>query len=181
MKSAILILITAVISAATTAGAAGAPSLPQAKTNEILLKVGGIVCQFCAFGVAKNLQGLEFMDRTKLKNGVFVDIEKQHVALALVPGKAPDFAGIHKSIDKGGYQFISAHLTLHGKLEQRGGGWFLRDESHPAEYALGGKADASWVPGARVRAQVEVMAAAIATLKTGQIIPATAYKLEEVK
>lgn len=181
MKSFITLMTAVLTTAAAAADAAKPIATPVVKPNEMMLKVGGIVCQFCAFGVAKNLAGLEFMDRTKLKNGVFVDIEKQHVAVALTAGKAPDFAGINKSIKRGGYDLISAHLLIQGKLEQPEGRWLLRDEIHGAQYVLEGKPGAAWSIGNRVSIQGEVSGKAIAAMKPGQPLVVTVNQLEVLK
>ena len=74
--------------------------------NEAVVQVSGVVCSFCAYGLRKNISKLSFIDRSRFKSGVYVDIEEQRVTLALLPGHALDVVALQKAIISGGYEPI---------------------------------------------------------------------------
>mgnify|MGYP006099544031 CR=1 FL=1 len=88
-----LVLLSALISAPT-----------WAKNYEI--NVNGIVCEFCAFGVAKKLRKLDFIDPSQFEDGVKVDIENQRVYISIQDDQAVDQDAIFKAIKSGGYDPI---------------------------------------------------------------------------
>lgn len=73
-----------------------------AKNYEI--NVNGIVCEFCAFGVAKKLRKLAFIDPANFEDGVKVDIENQRVFISIQEGQALDQEAIFDAIKSGGYE-----------------------------------------------------------------------------
>ena len=58
-------------------------ALVSIKQNEVLFKVKGLVCSFCAQGLTKSLSKLDFIDKEKYKKGVYVDIENQYTIVAI--------------------------------------------------------------------------------------------------
>ena len=88
-----LLLLSAVVSAPASA-----------KSYEI--NVNGIVCEFCAFGVAKKLRKLDFVDPSQFEDGVKVDIENQRVYISIQEGQPLNQEIIFEAIKSGGYDPI---------------------------------------------------------------------------
>ncbi|MGB5324162.1 MAG: hypothetical protein WBN40_01890 [Pseudomonadales bacterium] len=88
-------------------GLLGAVLSVSVLATEYVVQVNGIVCEFCAFGVAKNIRKLDFIDSSRLQKGVRVDIENQQVFVAVKDGSELDEAVLFKAIVKGGYDPIS--------------------------------------------------------------------------
>jgi periplasmic mercuric ion binding protein len=80
-------------------------AMPVSATN-YEINVNGIVCEFCAFGVAKKLRKLEFVDREQYDDGIKVDIENQRVFISVKEGQAVDQKAIFEAIKSGGYDPI---------------------------------------------------------------------------
>lgn len=59
------------IAAALLCALLSAPTIAK----DYVVSVNGIVCEFCAFGVAKKIRKLPFIDKTQLDKGIRVDIE----------------------------------------------------------------------------------------------------------
>lgn len=85
--------------------------------NEAVIVVHGIVCSFCSEGVQRKLSKLPFIDTTKYKKGVKVDIEEQRVTIALKPDAVFDIDQVFEAVKSGGYEPVKAYLS-DGK-----GGW----------------------------------------------------------
>lgn len=116
MKHFSKILLTAILSLfIITPSFAGEPKINVAE-NEAVIIVQGIVCSFCAQGVQKKLSKLSFIDGSKYKKGIKVNIEEQKVTIALDPNKEADFKEVFASIKSGGYEPISAHINKGGKI-----------------------------------------------------------------
>ncbi len=77
--------------------------------NEAVFEVHGIVCSFCSKGVEKKLSKLPFIDRSKSRNGVFVEIEKQKVTAFIKPGHEVDVQASFEAIRSGGYDPIRVY------------------------------------------------------------------------
>ena len=86
--------------------------------NRIIMEVKGVVCSFCAYGLSKNLSKLKMTDKSFYKKGVFTDIEKGLVTVALIPNQPIDFKGIQKKIKKGGYDLEAIHLAVKGSISK---------------------------------------------------------------
>ncbi len=70
------------------------------------IHVNGIVCEFCAFGVAKKLRKLDFIDPSQFEDGVKVDIENQRVYISVQDDLPLDREAIFVAIKSGGYDPI---------------------------------------------------------------------------
>ena len=90
---ALLVLLSALISA-------------PAWTTNYEIDVNGIVCEFCAFGVAKKLRKLDFIDPSQFEEGVKVDIENQRVYISIQKGQPYNQEIIFEAIKSGGYDPI---------------------------------------------------------------------------
>lgn len=78
----------------------------SAFAKDYVVNVHGIVCSFCTIGVAKKVSKLPFIDTTKYKTGVKVDIENQMVRVAVKEGETLDKNALYKAIESGGYNPI---------------------------------------------------------------------------
>jgi len=87
--------------------------------NQAKIQINGIVCSFCAFGVQKNLSKLEFLNRSKFKKGVLVDVKNQQITLALAEDKNINLGEIYDSIKKGGYEPEVFYLRVKGDIEKK--------------------------------------------------------------
>lgn len=97
IKSIAIPLFSVLLSALISAPA-------SAKNYEI--NVNGIVCEFCAFGVAKKLRKLDFIDPSQFEDGIKVDIENQRVYISIQEGQPIDQDAIFEAIKSGGYDPI---------------------------------------------------------------------------
>ncbi len=82
------------------------------ESRDIVVNVHGIVCSFCAQGVTKKVAKLPFVDRSRYKKGVKVEIENQLVTVAIKPGVEPDMAALFDAIRSGGYDPVEAFEIL---------------------------------------------------------------------
>jgi hypothetical protein len=73
--------------------------------------VHGIVCSFCSVGVRKKLSKLPFIDKSKYKDGVLVEIESQKVTIAIKPGAKLDVNAAFESIKSGGYEPVNVMVA----------------------------------------------------------------------
>lgn len=77
-------------------------STPLLAQNYVI-KVNGIVCEFCAYGVGKKIRKLPFIDPSQYDQGVRVDIENQRVFVAVREDALFDKSALFKAIESGGY------------------------------------------------------------------------------
>jgi len=114
MKKIILPIIICVLIFSPLAGvfADGGITVDQ---NQIKIKVNGIVCSFCAFGVRKNLSKLKSLDSSHFKKGVHVDINNQMITLAMDDSQSLNLNEVYRSIKKGGYEPVEFYVPLNGE------------------------------------------------------------------
>ena len=72
--------------------------------NEIVFKVKGLVCSFCAQGLQKSLSKLDFIDKKKHKKGVYVDIENQYTLVAIKKNVKVELDQAISAITDAGYE-----------------------------------------------------------------------------
>jgi len=88
----------------------------SAMAQDYVIKVNGIVCDFCTLGVTKKVTKLPFIDRSKYDKGVKVEIESQKVTIAVKDGMALDKDALFAAIESGGYNPVEIwQLTDDGK------------------------------------------------------------------
>ncbi|MPY22666.1 heavy-metal-associated domain-containing protein [Shewanella psychropiezotolerans] len=139
--------------------------LAQASTETINLdrltiQVKGIVCSFCAFGVEKNLSKLPFLDKTQFgQNGVLIDINTQEITLALLADKFVAYADIATAIIKGGYDPVSYHGVIEGRIQSSDGTLYLVDQDKEQVYNLPQTAELTDITGKRVLIDITLTAA----------------------
>ena len=91
-------------------------SAAQNNSTEITEKnyvvtVHGLVCELCAYGVAKNIRKLSFIDKQAPNKGVNVDIKNQRIFLTLSDEASLDKAALFEAIESGGYKPIDVIPT----------------------------------------------------------------------
>jgi copper chaperone CopZ len=91
-------------------------SAAQNNSTEITEKnyvvtVHGLVCELCAYGVAKNIRKLSFIDKQAPNKGVNVDIKNQRIFLTLSDEASLDKAALFEAIESGGYKPIDVVPT----------------------------------------------------------------------
>jgi hypothetical protein len=100
--------------------------------NELVIKIDGLVCSFCAYGTEKNLSKIDFIDRSTYGgDGVFVEIEQGFVKLSLNPKKTVDLKELIKAVRKGGYVANEVSFWVRGKVKATKGGYVLEKTKYP--------------------------------------------------
>ncbi len=82
------------------------PALAQ----DYVIKVNGIVCEFCSLGVTKKVSKLPFIDRDRYNKGVKVEIEDQMVTIAVKDAAELDKEALFAAIESGGYDPVDIWL-----------------------------------------------------------------------
>ena len=117
------------LSVVTVAAADGDPDAKQevrdiavkAKLKEhkniSLVYVKGLVCPSCAIGIRVKVSKLPFVDVTRYKRGVDMDIKSQLLTVALLPGIKTDTRSIDKAVTNAGYEVVEWYSMEGGKLK----------------------------------------------------------------
>lgn len=77
----------------------------------------GLICESCGLGVRKKLQRLAFVDTSKPKKGIIMNVKSQLVSISLKQGRFADIKAIKKAIKGAGYDPITLY-ELNGKKLQ---------------------------------------------------------------
>lgn len=72
--------------------------------NEVLIEVLGMVCSMCAYGIEQGFSEIDFVDKTKFKNGVFVELDSQYVQIGLKESSNVNPETILTVIEEAGYE-----------------------------------------------------------------------------
>ena len=72
--------------------------------NEVLIEVLGMVCSMCAYGIEQGFSEIDFVDKTKFKNGVFVELDSQYVQIGLKESSNVNPEAILTVIEEAGYE-----------------------------------------------------------------------------
>ena len=113
----VIILILCVLSA-TFGYSAEISSDFTPDQNQLIVQVSGVVCSFCAYGLIKKTEALDYIDASQFKNGIHVDIDKQKITLAIDPQKKIDLKKLDEEIRRGGYEPIAVYLNLSGVVNE---------------------------------------------------------------
>ena len=92
-----------------------AEETPKVAANEVVMKVNGIVCPACAYGIQKKVSKLSFVDTSKLHDGVELDVEHHFAKVAIKAGQKPDFAALFDAVKKGGFDPVGGYILVSGK------------------------------------------------------------------
>ena len=82
--------------------------------NTVQVYAKGLICESCGLGVRKKLQRLKFVDTSRQKKGIVMDVKSQLVSISLKQGKFADAESIKKAIKGAGYDPITLY-KLEGK------------------------------------------------------------------
>ena len=88
---------------------------PKVMANQVVLKVNGIVCPACAYGIQKKVSKLSFVDTTKLHKGVELDVEHHLAKVAIKPNQKPDFQALFTAVKSGGFDPVGGYVLVNGK------------------------------------------------------------------
>ena len=80
-------------------------ALVKLKTEKLvaLLYVKGMTCPSCAIGIRVKVSKLDFVDGSRYKRGVDMDVNNQLLTVALKQGAQPNWQLIDQEIDDAGY------------------------------------------------------------------------------
>ena len=124
--------------------------------TQLIAKVTGVVCSFCAYGTEKNLARVGFLNKSLYGDGVLVDIKTGLITLALNPGVPIDFQKVKGAIDYGGYTFVSIHLNLVGTVNKDGKHTVLKSSANSQKFHLVDAKGKPWKPGDLLGKQVSI-------------------------
>lgn len=127
-------LMLAALLAAPAPPAAAAIEVKE--PSQLIVEVKGIVCSFCAYGARKNLSRVDFLDRSKFKEGLLMETDQGAITAAIAKGKEVNFAQTFRAIQKGGYEILAMHLHLVGKPEKRDGNAVLVNKFNGQTFLL---------------------------------------------
>jgi len=91
----------------------------QAEMKQLVLRVDGLACPFCAYGLEKKLMvlpGVTSYDADLREGKVFVGLE---------PSASVDVEHVQEAVSKGGFTLRSITLTASGTLTKTAHGWTL--------------------------------------------------------
>ena len=87
------------------------------RKNITLLYVKGLVCPSCAIGIRVKVSKLPFVDITRYKRGVDMDVKSQLLTIALLPNVKTDTRNIEKAVSNAGYEVLEWYSMEGGKLK----------------------------------------------------------------
>ena len=148
--------------------------------GQLTVQVKGVVCSFCAYGTEKNLARLDFLDPNQFGNGVLIDIETHRITLALKPGAIVRYPDIDDAITRGGYDPVSYHPVIRGKVLKGESGYLLECEDNGQLYALPADAPAAALAGQSVLVQAELNAEQARLAEPARPVPLVRATLEPV-
>jgi hypothetical protein len=101
------------------------------------VRVDGIVCSFCAYGLEKNLSKLPFVKTKEFGgDGILVNVKTGFVTITLNDSKKVNFGKIVKAITKGGYIVREMHLNLSGVVIRDENSISIKDAGFPYFFIL---------------------------------------------
>ena len=87
--------------------------------TDVVFKVKGMVCSFCAQGLQKSLSKLSYVDKKNYNKGVKVDLKDQVTIISTKEGAKVDHQLAVKKIIDAGYNVEAAYYNPTGtKVEQ---------------------------------------------------------------
>ena len=115
MLAAILLPLSLGTHAAEPAASSEPSTQPEAESkpttpsqDELIIKVDGAVCSFCANGLRKGLGKLDFVDTQQKGQGIRLDAKKQLLAVKLKKDTKADIKMVFDIIRKGGCKPVMA-------------------------------------------------------------------------
>ena len=125
----VALIVSAGLSVVTVSAADGDPDAKQEvrdiaakaklkeRKNILLLYVKGLVCPSCAIGIRVKVGKLPFVDVTRYKRGVDMDIKNQLLTVALLSDVKTDRRSINKAVSNAGYDAVEWYSMAGGKIK----------------------------------------------------------------
>ena len=125
----VVLIVSAGLSVVTVSAADGDPDAKQEvrdiaakaklkeRKNISLLYVKGLVCPSCAIGIRVKVGKLPFVDVSRYKRGVDMDIKSQLLTVALLPDVKTDTRSINKAVSNAGYDAVEWYSMEGGKVK----------------------------------------------------------------
>jgi copper chaperone CopZ len=111
------LLIIAAVATAITISTHNA----SAQVEQVTLRVDGLACPFCAYGLEKKLKAIDgFKEKT-----YEVKINEGKALFGWRDDKPLDIAAIETAVDKAGFTLKGIHSTIDGKVAMQEGRYFL--------------------------------------------------------
>ena len=89
----------------------------KSSPNTVQIFTKGLICESCGLGIRKKLQKLKFVDTSKPKKGIVMDVKSQLISLSLKQGESPNLVAIKKAIKGAGYDPITLYELKAKKLK----------------------------------------------------------------
>jgi len=145
--------------------------------NELKVKVSGVVCSFCAYGVERNISKLNFMDKSKFgDDGVLIDISTQFITIATDASKKVHYGDICKAIVKGGYEPKEFYMRVTGKLDKKGKSIILSDQNSSQKFNISGEIAKSLIDSKNVTLNLFVDTENMDDLKEVKLVNARVFE-----
>ena len=125
----VALIVSVALSIVTVSAADGDPDAKQEvrdiavkaklkeRKNISLLYVKGLVCPSCAIGIRVKVGKLPFVDVSRYKRGVDMDIKSQLLTVALLPDVKTDKRSINKAVSNAGYDVVEWYSMEGGKIK----------------------------------------------------------------
>lgn len=108
--------VTLMFSLLTTAALIpGAPLCASAQVEAAAVKLDGLSCPFCAYGLEKKLKKIEGVEKVEIK------VDQATAELVVKKGKALSIDEVEKAVKDGGFTPRELSLTVTGRLAERDG------------------------------------------------------------
>ena len=93
----------------------GGPIEAFAQVEEAAVKVDGLSCPFCAYGLEKKLKKVEGVEKLEIK------VNKGTATITVKEGKTLSIEGVKKAVKDGGFTPREISITVTGRLTERDG------------------------------------------------------------
>ena len=125
----VALIVSVALSIVTVSAADGDPDAKQEvrdiavkaklkeRKNISLLYVKGMVCPSCAIGIRVKVGKLPFVDVSRYKRGVDMDIKSQLLTIALLPDLKTDTRSINKSVNNAEYDVVEWYSMEGGNIK----------------------------------------------------------------
>ena len=87
------------------------------RPDAIAVRVKGLICETCGYGVYRNLRRVDGVDDDRFNDGAEIDIYSQFLFVAQADDEAIDLREVIEAVDDAGYTPVSAYLLADGRLE----------------------------------------------------------------
>ncbi len=106
------------------------PRSARAEMPRIELRVDGLACAFCAYGLEKKLKRLDGVQHIDIR------LNEGRVILQFEPDAAPDLDAIRTAVRKAGFTLRQIRVTVLGRVASENTRWVLRVRGAPITFLL---------------------------------------------